>query len=55
MNKRDKQVKEDNAKKERAYDALMRYEKEASLYIAYMLVVDKSKEYAEKILNTPLA
>jgi len=52
MNAKDKA---DKAKVERAYNALMEKEADASLYMAYMLVAGKSKEYAEKVLNTPLA
>ena len=47
--------KEQIEKTERARIALLDSESNSNLYMAWILVCDESKEYAERVLNTPLA
>ena len=47
--------KEEIYKTERIHKLLMESQNDVGLYHAYCLIAGKTKEQAEKILNTPLA
>jgi hypothetical protein len=48
-------TKEEREQTDRAHNFFMEVESNSAAYHDYSLVVGKSKEYAEKVLNTPLA
>lgn len=50
-----KEQKESIEKTKRAKIALFDTEPNGALYLAWQVVVEKSKEFAEMALNTPLA
>lgn len=48
-------MNEERERAERAHEYFMETEQDAAAYMAWILVAKQSREYAERVLNTPLA